>query len=57
MTDDEYEAHAVEHGVLLNTLHLDGYSSVGCWPCTEPSSDRRAGRWAGSGKTECGLHL
>ena len=36
---------------------IDGYASIGCWPCTEPSTDGRAGRWAGSGKTECGLHL
>lgn len=36
-----------------------GYPSIGCWPCTRPASadDPRAGRWAGSGKTECGLHL
>jgi phosphoadenosine phosphosulfate reductase len=36
-----------------------GYSSIGCWPCTRPTApgdDERAGRWAGSGKTECGLH-
>lgn len=57
MTDDEYAAYADEHDVLVNSLHLDGYASIGCWPCTEPSTDGRAGRWAGSGKTECGLHL
>lgn len=35
------------------------YPSIGCWPCTRPvapGEDRRAGRWAGSAKTECGLH-
>ncbi len=57
MTDAEHEAHIVEHDVLVNALQLDGYASIGCWPCTEPSTDGRSGRWAGSGKSECGLHL
>ncbi len=57
MTDDQYGAYITEHDVLLNTLHLDGYASIGCWPCTETSTSGRAGRWAGSDKTECGLHL
>lgn len=56
MTDDAYEAYVAEHDVLVNTLRLDGYASIGCWPCTEPSTDGRAGRWGGT-KTECGLHL
>lgn len=37
-----------------------GYASIGCWPCTRPvaeGEDARAGRWAGSDKTECGLHV
>ena len=36
-----------------------GYASIGCWPCTRPvadGEDPRAGRWAGTDKTECGLH-
>lgn len=36
-----------------------GYFSIGCEPCTKPggtSSDPRAGRWSGTGKTECGIH-
>jgi phosphoadenosine phosphosulfate reductase len=56
MTDEQYEQYIVDRDVIVNTLQLDGYASIGCWPCTEPSSDR-SGRWAGSGKTECGLHL
>ena len=48
MSDDEYERYIVEHDVLVNTLQLDGYASIGCWPCTEPSTDGRAGRWAGT---------
>lgn len=36
-----------------------GYRSIGCWPCTRataPGEPARAGRWAGSAKTECGIH-
>jgi phosphoadenosine phosphosulfate reductase len=57
MTDEQYQRYIADHDVLVNTLHLDGYASIGCWPCTEPSSDGRAGRWAGSDNKECGLHL
>lgn len=56
MTDEEYDRYIVDHDVIVNTLALDGYASIGCWPCTEPSTDGRSGRWGGS-KTECGLHL
>lgn len=47
------------HGVLLNPLLSDGYPSIGCQPCTRrvaPGEDVRSGRWAGSAKTECGIH-
>lgn len=46
------------NNVPYNPLHDQGYPSIGCMPCTRPSdgSDERSGRWAGSGKTECGLH-
>jgi phosphoadenosine phosphosulfate reductase len=40
-------------------LFSQGYLSVGCAPCTQPvaaGDDERSGRWAGQGKTECGLH-
>jgi phosphoadenosine phosphosulfate reductase len=37
-------------------LHDRGYDSIGCATCTKPGSGRD-GRWAGSEKTECGLHL
>lgn len=42
-----------------NKLHIQGYPSIGCAPCTRPvakGEDPRAGRWSGTGKTECGLH-
>jgi phosphoadenosine phosphosulfate reductase len=57
MSDAEYQRYVFEHDVLVNTLQFDGYASIGCWPCTEPSTDGRAGRWAGTDITECGLHL
>jgi phosphoadenosine phosphosulfate reductase len=59
-TDDEVDAYIAEHDVPVNPLLFDGYASIGCWPCTrrvEAGEDARAGRWAGSSKTECGLHL
>jgi phosphoadenosine phosphosulfate reductase len=48
------------HQVPYNPLHDQGYPSIGCVPCTravKPGEDPRAGRWAGTEKTECGLHL
>jgi phosphoadenosine phosphosulfate reductase len=44
-------------GILEHPLVSQGYASIGCEPCTEPSSDARAGRWAGTPKTECGIHI
>jgi len=38
-----------------NPLHDQGYASIGCAPCTLPGEGRE-GRWAGTDKTECGLH-
>ncbi|WP_030421843.1 phosphoadenylyl-sulfate reductase [Streptomyces sp. SCSIO 75703] len=56
---DDVAAYVAEHGVLTNPLLTDGYTSVGCAPCTRrvrEGEDARAGRWAGRSKTECGLH-
>ncbi|MGO4886999.1 phosphoadenylyl-sulfate reductase [Anaerobacillus sp. MEB173] len=47
------------HNLTYNELHDKNYPSIGCENCTLPvadGSDSREGRWAGSGKTECGLH-
>lgn len=58
-TQDDVDRYAAEHGVLLNPLRQLGYPSIGCEPCTRPvapGEDPRSGRWAGQGKTECGLH-
>ena len=48
-----------EQDVPYNPLHDEGYTSIGCWPCTRAvmiGEDERAGRWSGFAKTECGLH-
>lgn len=58
-TDEDVDVYAEVHGVLLNPLRQVGYTSIGCEPCTravQPGEDPRAGRWSGTGKTECGLH-
>jgi len=55
-TDAYYEAHALPRHPLMQ----QGYLSVGCAPCTravKPGEDPRAGRWADSEKTECGIHF
>lgn len=57
---DELLEHAESNSVPVNPLLADGYPSIGCKPCTRrvaPGEDPRAGRWAGLGKTECGIHL
>lgn len=49
-----------EHDVPYNALHDQSYPSIGCTHCTRavhPGEDPRAGRWSGSSKTECGLHV
>jgi phosphoadenosine phosphosulfate reductase len=50
----------VEEEIPYNPMHDQGYPSIGCWPCTKAvalgEADERAGRWSGTGKTECGLH-
>jgi phosphoadenosine phosphosulfate reductase len=59
-TDEEMDAYITEHGVLVNPLVSEGYPSIGCAPCTAkpaPGADKRSGRWAGTGKIECGLHV
>src|SRR5438876_6250574 len=53
-------AFIVKHEVPYNPLHDQGYPSIGCWPCTRPvaeGEDERAGRWSGTMKKECGLHV
>src|SRR5215204_1761297 len=52
-------AYLAVNEVPYNPLHDVGYPSIGCIPCTRPvrpGEDERSGRWAGSGKLECGIH-
>lgn len=58
-TSDQVWAYVRENNVPYNILHDRNYPSIGCFPCTRQvklGEDPRAGRWAGKGKTECGLH-
>jgi len=58
-SDEDVADYIERNGLMVNPLLEDGYSSIGCAPCTRRSvgPDARAGRWAGLGKTECGIHL
>jgi phosphoadenosine phosphosulfate reductase len=59
-SDERLEQYIVDHALPRNPLTERGYPSIGCWPCTRPvapGEDKRAGRWSGHVKTECGLHL
>jgi phosphoadenosine phosphosulfate reductase len=54
-TDADVARYVAAHDLIVNPLLGQGYDSVGCAPCTLPGRGRD-GRWAGTGKTECGLH-
>lgn len=58
-TDEDVAAYEAANEPVVNPLAFQGYPSIGCWPCTLPAEadDARSGRWAGSTKTECGIHL
>ncbi len=59
-TDDDMALYASLNELPVNPLSERGYPSIGCWPCTRPvapGEDKRAGRWSGQAKTECGLHV
>lgn len=55
-TDKDLWRRIHERNLPYNPLHDEGYESIGCAPCTQPGSGRE-GRWAGTEKTECGLHV
>lgn len=58
-TREQVWSYVVKNDVPYNELHNRNYPSIGCMHCTRavrPGEDQRAGRWAGFGKTECGLH-
>ena len=54
-TEKDLWSRIVERDLPYHPLHDQGYSSIGCAPCTRPGSGRE-GRWAGLDKTECGIH-
>lgn len=52
--------YILQNDIPYNPLHDVGYRSIGCIPCTRPTrpdEEERAGRWAGSDKLECGIHV
>lgn len=59
-TRDQVWAYIGQHRLPYNVLHDQGYPSIGCVHCTrkvEVGAPERAGRWAGTAKTECGIHI
>ncbi|HEV7386726.1 MAG TPA: phosphoadenylyl-sulfate reductase [Phenylobacterium sp.] len=59
-TKEDLDAYVAEYDLPVHPLVAQGFPSIGCWPCTNPveeGQDVRAGRWAGSEKTECGIHV
>ena len=59
-TQADVDAYIERHDILTNPLLADGFASVGCFPCTRKTGDGeegRAGRWSGSTKNECGIHV
>ena len=59
-TDQDIAGYENDHGIPRHPLLSQGYLSIGCAPTTRPvadGEDPRAGRWSGSDKVECGLHV
>jgi phosphoadenosine phosphosulfate reductase len=58
-TENQVWRYTIEKGIEYLPLYNDGYTSIGCEPCTSlpvPGGDARSGRWGGK-KTECGIHI
>ena len=55
-SENDVWRYIVENDVPYHPLHDRGYASIGCTHCTSPGGGRE-GRWAGTDKIECGLHL
>jgi len=59
-SDEDVDHYKAMELLPEHPLTSRGYPSIGCWPCTRPvapGEDARSGRWADSGKTECGIHV
>lgn len=57
---EQLTSYSDDNLLPVNPLLSQGYPSIGCAPCTNkvaPGADPRSGRWAGTAKTECGLHV
>jgi phosphoadenosine phosphosulfate reductase len=54
-TEEDVWRYIAAHDLPYHPLHDRGYASIGCLPCTSPGAGRE-GRWAGTDKTECGIH-
>ena len=53
------ETEFIRRALPRHPLTAQGFASIGCAPCTRsvrPGADPRSGRWAATGKTECGIH-
>ena len=55
-SDDDCWTYIRERDLPYNTLHDRGYHSIGDTHSTAPGAGRE-GRWAGSERTECGMHV
>jgi phosphoadenosine phosphosulfate reductase len=52
--------YILKHNLPYNRLYNEGYTSIGCQPCTRKTAagaHERSGRWDGNKKMECGIHL
>lgn len=59
-TRSQVWSYIVKHNLPYNRLYDDGYTSIGCWPCTRQitaGQHERSGRWFGREKQECGIHV
>ena len=59
-SDPQVDRYVAEHALPVHPLRLRGYESIGCAPTTVPTrrgQPSRAGRWPGTDKTECGIHV
>jgi phosphoadenosine phosphosulfate reductase len=55
-TEKQTWDYVIKNGIPYNPLLDQGYTSIGCYNCTVPGVQGRAGRWQGFDKDECGLH-
>jgi phosphoadenosine phosphosulfate reductase len=57
---EDVQDYMINNRLPKHPLVARGYPSIGCAPCTskvKPGEDPRAGRWRGTQKEECGIHI